>query len=215
MVNINGISMDRWHEAQRAEREFHDKMSFEQGRAHYANSNKHYFFMLDIDPLQILGKKIMEVGPADFPALTYTLGFAHGIIVEPMPSENLRRSIREYSALVEREFYEDPKFTIIQKPMEEVGDATEDSIIAPIDEIWLLNVVQHVIDPNLFIQKAKALAPVIRFFEPILTEIEVYHPHTFDMDYFRQQFGDCTRHFPGGVFPGFHSAECAYGIWRR
>lgn len=50
------------------------------------------------------------------------------------------------------------------------------------DEVWIYNTLQHVFDPALVIQRAQALAPIIRLFEWI--DIKPYpgHPHELTED---------------------------------
>jgi hypothetical protein len=95
---------------------------------------------------------------------------------------------------------------IIDKPVEEIE-------IPKCDEIWLLNVMQHVIDPDLFIAKCKEAAKLIRFFEPIDWPIEIYHPHTFTFEWYQKHFKDAKLY--NGNLPNFHEAKCAYGIWSQ
>ena len=82
-------------------------------------------------------------------------------------------------------------------------------------ETWLLNVMQHVQDPDLFIQKCKEKSHTIRFFEPIDWIEEIYHPHVFHLEDYKEWFGECTNFYRGGSIRGFHQANCAYGIWRK
>lgn len=59
------------------------------------------------------------------------------------------------------------------------------------DEVWIYNVLQHVIDPELVIQRSRALVPegVIRIFEWI--EIDPYagHPHRLEREVLDEWLG--------------------------
>lgn len=191
------ISQQRWAEAQEAERICHDnflaKAGIEGVKAHYADSYCRYFSYLGID-LDERDKVIMEIGCADFPALQIC-AVKKGILVEPLPSPILKEIVEHY-----------PNLELIQ-------DKVEDIDLPECDEIWLLNVMQHVVDPDLFIEKCKKAAKVIRFFEPIDWPIEIYHPHTFDFNWYLKHFPEAKRY--EGTEKNFHTAHCAYGIWER
>lgn len=188
--------MQRWQKAQEEERKHHTG-SLEQGINAYRHTYDEYFRYTGGDRDQT-GKTIIEIGCADVPALYYCKGFARGIVVEPMPSD----------ILIELARCTDPFLQIVTLPAEHFD-------FPECDEIWLFNVLQHVIDPDVIINKAKAAAKVIRFFEPINDHIDVCHLHSFTLDYFKGHFGDCVIHYEDhkGRVQGFHEHECAYGAW--
>lgn len=191
------INLKRWQEAQKAERECHDRFLNKDGadyvRDHYKRTYDSYFKYLDLSYDQT-EKVIIEIGCADYPALEHCEVFK-GILIEPMPSDIL-------TAMVSRR----PSLSIIDKPVENIT-------LPACNEIWLLNVMQHVIDPDLFIDKCKKAADVIRFFEPIDWPIEIYHPHTFDFEWYQNHFPEAKRY--EGTEKNFHTAHCAYGVWTK
>lgn len=191
------ITEERWNEAQQAERVCHDnflnKAGVEGVRSHYERTYGKYFKYLGIEKNQ-QNKTIIEIGCADFPALEHCEN-VKGILIEPLPSELLT------SLVMFR-----PDLYLIQAKVEETN-------LPEADEVWLLNVMQHVLDPDLFIQKCKESAKVIRFFEPIDWPIEIYHPHTFDLDWYKSHFGESVNLYTGEDRE-FHSANCAYGVWK-
>lgn len=184
------VTHSQWLAAQSAERRFHNE-SFEVGYAHYAESYCQYFEYLDI-PLDMNGKNIVEIGPADFPALGYLTNRGEGcMIIEPMPSEHLKR----FSVPINTGMAEDVDYEA--------------------DEVWLFNILQHVVDPYKIVERARSQAGVIRFFEPINYGIDECHPWNLTMNMFKEWFGDCVKHYPAGQkVQNFHTWECAYGIWR-
>ena len=186
---VTRITQERWKEAQIAERICH-KFDRKHGENHYKNTYLNYFKYLDIKDSDAF---IVEIGCADFPALQW-VKFGKGIFIEPMPSDILKIIAKEL------------KCDIIEKPVEEID-------IPKCDEIWLLNVMQHVIDPDLFISKCKQSTKIIRFFEPIDWPIEIYHPHTFTFDWYKGHFPHAKLY--DGKHPKFHEAKCAYGIWSQ
>lgn len=183
------IAKTRWLEAQEAERKCHS-MTLMKGLRYYQQVYSKYFSYLNINP-NLKNKTIVEVGPADFPALYYCENY-RGIIVEPMESEYLNLICQH------KNIYR------IAKPLEECA-------LPKADEIWLLNVMQHVIDPELFVHKCKEAACTIRFFEPINYPVCVYHPHSFTIDDFKQFFNNVNLYTDR--LPCFFDGDCAYGVW--
>ena len=186
---VKRITEQRWKEAQIAERICH-KFDRKHGENHYKNTYLNYFQYLDIKDSNAF---IIEIGCADFPALQW-VKFGKGTFIEPMPSIILKDIAKELGC------------DIIAEPVEQID-------IPKCDEIWLLNVMQHVIDPDLFISKCKESAKLIRYFEPIDWPIEIYHPHTFTFDWYKSHFSDAKLY--KGDKPNFHEAKCAYGIWSQ
>jgi len=191
------ITDKRWDEAQKAERECHDKFlksaGFDHVKDHYKATYQKYFKYLDIDPICLDGLTIIEIGCADFPALEYC-NVDKGILVEPLPSDILIQMVDYYEHLY-----------LIQSKCEDIE-------LPQADEIWLLNVMQHVQDPDKFIENCKKAAKVIRFFEPIEWPIEIYHPHTFTHAYYLKHFPEAVRY--EGTDREFHTARCSYGVHR-
>lgn len=182
------VTKEQWDRAQIEERKFHTE-DFETGREHYRDSYKQYFQWLGISP-DLKGRTIVEIGPADFPALGYCYNIGESFIIEPMPSEHLHR----FGVKVVTDMAEDAEYKA--------------------DEVWLFNVLQHVIDPHKIVERAKAHASSIRFFEPINYGVNECHPWNLTMEMFTGWFGDCVKHYPansGAV--NFHTWECAYGVW--
>lgn len=193
---MTAITKQRWMEAQVEEKAMHDNYSFDEGLGIWRDSFDKHVKILGMD-YNVGPKTILEIGCAGFPGLYLCDGYTKGYLVEPMPSDNLQRCLRER-----------PNLELIQAPMEEA--------VLPegIDEVWLFNVLQHVIDPDLIIKKCKEVAPVVRFFEPIDWPTCSFHPHTFTLEYFENAFGkENTKKYEGGSIEAFHEANCAYGLW--
>jgi hypothetical protein len=185
------VTHERWLKAQEAERSFHNE-SFEEGRIHYGNSYAQYFNYLGIDS-DLKGLNIVEIGPADFPALGYCQNIGHGsFIIEPMPSDHLKR----FNIPIQSVMAEDAEYSA--------------------DEVWLFNVLQHVVDPYKIAERAKRQANVIRFFEPINYGVNECHPWNLTLEMFKEWFGECVQYYPfNDNAKQFHTWECAYGVWRK
>jgi hypothetical protein len=190
---MSGISLERWHEAQIAEQKHHIN-SKQNLLSIYEHSYSQYFKWLDIEH-DLKGKRIIEIGCAHIPALLFCSNY-EGVIIEPMPSDILL------------ELTETMPVELIREPAEYVD-------LSGYNEVWLFNVLQHVIDPELLINNMKKSANIIRYFEPVNMETCVHHPHGFTMDDFKKWFDD-ARYYPNKPdTKNFHTHECGYGIWRK
>lgn len=187
------ISQERWKDAQIGEKQFHDMEPLESSYENYKNSYKYYFKYLGIDT-NLDGKTIIEIGPAKFAGLLYCENYELSYIVEPTLYDGLDPYYEGKNLEFIRELYED-----CDSPM--------------VDEVWIMNLMQHVKDPEALINKAKKFAKVIRFFEPIDLAINREHPFTFSESDFRRYFGDCVKTYTSIGEPGFHGAKCVYGVY--
>lgn len=185
------ITKERWQDAQIFEIGFH-KYDMDEGLRIYGLSYSNHFKYLEI-PEDLQGGKIIEIGCAGFPALYFRKNYK-GVVIEPLEIETLGIICKE-------------------KGIERIKAAVEDIDLPDCDEIWLFNVMQHIIDPELFVLKCKESAKVIKYFEPIDYPVCEYHPHTFSMDDFTRWFGGPKLY--NDFVPHFHDAECAYGIWKK
>ena len=194
---IEVISQERWEEAQSGEIHHYDYNNEE----NYKNSV--YIILRDhfnIDPENdLVGKKILESGGGCSPAISFCKGLKKSVNVEPLYDK----------------FPEEIKEKLNNLKIESVSIGFEDyKKRAKFDEVWFFNVLQHVRDPFLQIENAKRIAKIIRVFEPIDTAINNEHPHTFSMEFFREQFPNTeVKMYHGGSSERFHQANCAYLKW--
>lgn len=195
------VKPEKWLTAQLAERKQHT-YSYEEGFPHYRDSYKQYFDFTGAS-FSPRHKIIVEIGPADFPALSYCSGYWKGIVVEPMPSAMLKTWAHDKTDI---EIY---AFPMEYFPAEIL--AKDHRII----EVWLFNVLQHVIDPEIVIAHCKKIANVIRFFEPINCGTDECHLWNLTMEMFNRWFGQ-VQHYPTSPNAiNFHTHECAYGSWYK
>jgi len=185
-----------WEKGQMEERAWHDQIkSYEYGFQHYKEGYPTLFGYVGLDT-DLGGKSVIEIGSADFPVLKYCTNLGSCYIIEPMQSPYLERDLDSHIVLIK--------------------DIAEEVQFPYVHEIWMFNLLQHVLDPDLIIKKSKKAANVIRFFEPVNCPTSNVHFHVFDLDYFRCHFGECVQFYekhPKAV--NFHTWECAYGVWRK
>lgn len=188
------INKDAWERAQIKEEKLNGTLSFEDGDNHFRKVYGYYFQFVDAD-FDLKEKSIIEIGPANFPALRFCNNISQSFIIEPTVTEHLKQCVENINV------------EIIGKPAEDVD-------FPEVDEVWFFNILQHTLDPALIIEKAKKAAKVIRFFEPIEAGIDECHLHEFTMDYFRGHFGDCVKYYAAHtVNDTFHQHQCAYGVY--
>jgi hypothetical protein len=187
------IDKQRWILAQNEEKLHHTHESDDEAYKKWNDIYSFYFRYLNIDT-DLNNKSIIEIGPARIAALLYCNNFSNSYIVEPTTYEN--------SEIL----YQDKQINFIR-------ETYEDCDSPKVDEIWLFNVLQHIIDPDKFIEKAKKNCNIIKFFEPINTPIEVHHPHSFTENDYKNYFGDSVKLYKGGT-EIYHTADCVYGIYK-
>jgi len=190
----NPITKERWLDAQIGEKNFHEKESVEKSYKHYEIAFNTYFKYLDID-IDLKNKSIIEIGPAKISALLYCKNYSKSYIVEPTLYDNIDK------------YYEGKNIEFIRELYEECDSPN-------VDEIWLLNLMQHVKEPDTLIEKAKKHSKIIRFFEPINLPIDNEHPFSFSENDYREYFGDSVKIYNSIGEPNFHGATCAYGIYK-
>jgi hypothetical protein len=186
------IDKERWDLAQKEEKLHHTYENTDDSLKKWEKIYDFYFRYLKID-LNLNNKSILEIGPARVAALLYCNNYAPSYIVEPT-------------------IYDDYENLYGGKNITFIRDIYEDCESPKVDEIWLFNVLQHIVDPDIFIEKCKKNAKVIKFFEPIDTPIEVHHPHSFTYDDYKKYFGDSVNLYNGST-EIFHTANCVYGTY--
>lgn len=187
------IDKERWALAQKEEKLHHINEDLQTALKKWESIYDFYFRYLDVK-LDLNGKTILEIGPARISSLLYCNNYGPSFIAEPTRYEDSEHLYNEKNITFIREVYEDCESPIV-------------------DEIWLFNVLQHIVDPDLFIEKCKKNAKVIKFFEPINTPIEIHHPHSFTLDDYIKYFGDSVKLYKGST-ESFHTADCVYGTYK-
>lgn len=189
------VSHERWQEAQLGEKRFHYDHPLSSAYEHYKVTYYAYFKYLGINYFNLDKKTVIEIGPAKLAGLLYCKNYGKSYIVEPI-------------------VYEDSLHMYRDKPIEFIRRPYEDCVSPIVDEIWMLNLLPHVKDPDGLVAKAKASCKTIRFFETLGTPTDNEHPFTFSFEDYQEYFGDCTKLYKTIGEPIFHSADCAYGVYQ-
>jgi hypothetical protein len=186
------ITDERWNLAQHGEKFGHIEKVVEQSYADFKINYGYYFEYLNIDNTDLKQKSIAEIGCARISSLFFCNNYSKSYVIEPTHYPEADK------------YYEG-------KDIVKIYERAEVCKFPKVDEVWMFNLLQHVQNPDLLIEKCKQNSKVIRFFEPIDYEINEQHPFKFSFDDFKNYFGDCVQLYHGR--PGFHQANCAYGIY--
>ena len=191
---MKAIDKSIWEKAQQEEFKLDSVSDFDSGILHFRKVYDHYFHYLGISR-NLKEKNILEIGPANFPAISFCHNFFKSYVIEPNETDHLLDCVTGRDIVV------------IVKPAEEIEHFPR------VYEIWLLNILQHTMDPELILKKCMQTAKVIRFFEPINCGTSPTHLHDFTLEYFENIFGQKVNHFAAKQeIVGFHDSECAYGV---
>ena len=183
---IEAVTKDRWLEAQAAEAQV---VHYDMPGAYRSTRNIFNYLNLSFNQQD---KVITEIGCGPFPSVMFC-AVTSAMVFEPLFPAPKHCPIHIHWNQEAFEEFKPQFFT---------------------DEVWLFNVLQHVIDPEKIIAKAKEVAPVIRFFEPVDYPTCVYHPHTFSQADFERWFPNSVKRYTDRL-PGFFDADCVYGTWTR
>jgi len=109
------------------------------------------------------GKSILDIGGGPVSMLLKSVNAGRMVVVDPC----------NYPYWVSQR-YEEAGIEYIVGAAEDIGPGIH---VGLFDEVWIYNVLQHVRDPELIIQNAKAVAPKLRIFEWINIPSCPGHPH--------------------------------------
>ncbi len=156
---------------------------------------KNYFKLMGMDT-DLHGKSVIEVGSAKIAGLCFCENYGKSYIVEPLIFEDTL------------DFYKEKGITMIHRPVETCD-------LPKVDQAWMFNLLQHVIDPLTVIEKLKECAEEIYFFEPLDVPMDEKHIHSLSENFFLEEFGrDAVNIYTVGTIPGFYTVDCAYGKYK-
>ena len=113
-------------------------------------------------PYDMRGKSVLDIGGGPVSLLLKCINLGRAVVIDP--GEWPEWVLARYAAA---------DIEYIQEPMEEVIRF----VPYKFDEIWIYNTLQHVIDPNIVIEKAKDMGSVVRVCEWIDTGVDDLHLH--------------------------------------
>ena len=228
---IETIDLKRWEEAQEGELDGHihsyDSTVFpgddpsRQGDPwgpqdeidHYKEkSYPRYFDLMEIDT-DLNGKHIVEIGCALVSGLEQCSN-GKKTVIEPLIKRTDNIHVRNTISRME-----ECDISILAEP-------AEHDTIPECDEVWIFNLLQHVISPEKILTDAMSRSKVIRFFEPLEQQTHIEHPHTLTKKFFDSVlYEECDEEKSWAKLwlesdvtsqDGFHQwSPCYYGVWHR
>lgn len=199
---MNIIDKEKWLLAQTKEIKHHDhNFDFnESNKNHYFQIYEKIFQLINPDfNFSVLNKKILEIGPGVYACLLFCNNIKNCAIIESM----------EFPKNIQK-IYKEKGIKIYQNPVENLNFKAE------FDEVWVFNVMQHIWNPNVFIEKLKNCSNKILFFEPINTELNEEHVYSYTKEDFENYFPTTEiKTYVGRTIENFHTSDCVYGTWIR
>lgn len=189
------IDMNQWHKAQ------HDELAYwniPQAMLIEENKQLVYFHYMGIESGDLKGKSILDLGGGMTSFLLRCKNYAHdSTVVDP---------IIGIAPQWVRDRYEAQGILTLSIP-------AEDYMFPVIyDEVWIYNVLQHVIDPEAVVRVAKEHGKLIRIFEHVNEPTDSKHPHTFDKQALDKLMGgEGTVEM---VDTPFFKGESYYGVFK-
>jgi hypothetical protein len=171
---VSAIAVDRWQQAQAAEREYwypRDARTLASRRAEEVERHAWIAELLGITPEAVAGRSVLDIGGGPQPIVAWTtLPLAARSLVDPMQISD--EDVAKWPDGLDWQ----------------CGTA-ETCIGAAVDEVWGYNVLQHVQSPTLVLTVAKAMADrVVRWFEWTNQPVSVVHPHVITEALFGEAF---------------------------
>jgi len=149
-------------------------------------------------------KSILDIGSGPYSLLLKCSNFSHAVASDPLMSQFPKWVIDRYA--------NSGIFCISRKAEEFTGDEPLYPPITIFDEVWIYNVLEHVISPKEIIKNVRGLSRVIRIFEWLDTRTNVGHPHTLEEAKLNRWLGGDGK--VEEIRRGGAVGKCYYGIFK-
>lgn len=184
-----------WDKAQRDELTY---WMLPQAMTIEANKQFIYFHYMDLPSHDLDGKSILDLGGGMQSYLLNCRNFT-GVVVDPI----LRHCPRW---VLDR--YLESNITTVELPIEEYQTSTQ------FDEVWIYNVLQHVLDPEECVAKARMYGKLVRVFEPVNRPADSKHPHVLTKEWLDAMF-DADGTVKMIDDNPFYKGESYYGCFKQ
>ena len=154
-----GDCLNTWGEEQK-QRHYAERM----GLVELSNSQFSFYYNLD-------GKTVLDIGGGPVSLLLKCVNFGVSTVIDPLPYPDWIAARYKHAQI----FYRQQK-----------GEDIEDGNF---DEVWIYNVLQHVVDPEKIIQNARRAGKIIRLFEWLEIGVAPGHPHNLLEDKMNEWLG--------------------------
>ncbi len=171
---VNKISIDKWMDCQAYERKDWGSDIYlvpenreVQKQVHYASLMK-LSKDLNYQHIDLSQKSVLDVGCGPVSMLLRSSNFKRAVGVEPL----------DYGKDVD-EAYKSKNVDLLKIPAEKMNFKNQE-----FDEVWMYNVLQHVYDPLLVLEKIMKSGKTLRIFEWVDIAPHEGHPHELTEDLF-------------------------------
>lgn len=149
------------------------------------------------------GRCILDIGGGPVSMLLKTVNFNRGTVIDPCdyPKWTLDRY-----AIHKIDFYKIPGEELAENIFTITGEPR-----FVYDEIWIYNVLQHTIDPELIIASAKKHAEIIRLFEWVDEPISIGHPQLLTEQLLNKWLGGVGK--TENINENGCHGRCYYGVF--
>lgn len=162
---------DRWLQAHKAETTYWLSLLKDPERIKNEDAYNRYKHVLGLDVEDVTGRIIIDLGGGPISILCH-FDCPDSVVVDPLdiPTAFITRyhsyNISYWKIQAEKLLsdFQSPKF----------------------DEVWMYNCLTHTQNPEFILKNVHKLAPILRIGEPMGTNIDVAHPHTFTVDQMKQ-----------------------------
>lgn len=192
--------MNEWKHTQDHELEFWDTCTKtfieEQKQFFYATRMKLGFIDYPLSDIDLQGKSVLDIGSGPTSLLLKSKNYSQAVALDPLMDKFPEWVRSRYASVgIER----------LAIPAEDIDTNRK------FDEVWIYNVLQHTIDPQLIIRKALEVGKVVRIFEWLEVPTDEKHPHFLEKHKLDKWLGK-----PGMVEavnePYMFSANCYYSV---
>ncbi len=195
--------MNKWDTAQNAEANFWNTCTKtyveETKQFFYATRMKLPFLDYPLSSIDFMGKSVIDIGAGPTSLLFKSHNYSKAVAVDPLMDTFPSWVIDRYKSV---------GIETISCGGEEID--TNQSF----DEALIYNVLQHTIDPELIIHKARRIAKTVRIFEWIDVPSDDLHPHVLTKEKLDSWLGG-TGMTERVNEPYMFDAQCYYGVFSK
>lgn len=173
-----GTCLNTWGEEQK-QRHYAKRMGLQE------KSNSQFSFYYDLE-----GKSVLDIGCGPTSLLLKSVNLGKAKAIDPLRYPDWVAERYKYAGI------------------EYVQVKAEDLVETGYDEVWIYNVLQHVIDPAAIIGNAKRAGKIVRVFEWLEIGVAPGHPWNLLEDQMNEWFGG-----EGKVNPDVARGKEYYGIF--
>ena len=172
-IELDKITLERWQEAQDAEQKTWNKDTWTEDRDwydYYRNQAiERYGSILGVSNNDLQHKSILDIGGGCTSMLPYFTNFSYALIVDPLGIDESVMSL-----------YVENNISVQRSRAEDFLDNYSGVLF---DEVWIYNVLQHVLEPEKILRKLYKVTRKLRIGEPLEVPTDTHHPYRLTRDW--------------------------------